>query len=262
MTAALRLAGAAVALAIASPATAQVAEWDGRGFVTISGGLQALTSDFSDNVVFTKFGGLYTEVVSGSAAQEPASFESGYRFKTGPLFDASGGVRVWRNFGLGVGVSRFSRADEASVSAQVPHPLFFNRDRSITGTSSPLTRGEIAVHLQAVAVVPASRSLTVMVFGGPTFFNVTQHLVADVRFAHSYPFETAAFSETVTRPESSSKVGFHAGADVAYYFSDTVGVGWLVRFSRATIALPSANDGMVSIPAGGLHTAGGLRVRF
>lgn len=260
--AALRLACAVAALVVASPAAAQQNQWSGRGFLTINGGIQALTRGFSNEAVFTNFGGVYSETVAGSAAQEPSSFQADYRFKTAPLFDMSGGLRVWRNVGVGLGVSRFGHESEASVSAVIPHPLFFSRNRSVEGMSSLLARSEIAVHLQVMAVFPASRSLTVTVFGGPTFFSVDQRLVDNVLFEHSYPFDTATFSGTGTRPESSSKAGLHAGADVAYYFTDTVGVGWLVRFSRATVELPSAGDGEVSLPAGGLHAAGGLRVRF
>ena len=35
-----------------------------------------------------------------------------------------------------------------------------------------------------------------------------------------------------------------------------------MRYSGATIELPSANGDTASITAGGLHTAGGLRLRF
>lgn len=259
---ALRLALATAALAIASPAAAQSNQWNGRGFITISGGIQALTSEFSNEAVFTSFGGVYSETVAGAAAQEPSSFQADYRFQTAPLFDMSGGLRVWRNVGVGLGVSRFGHQSEASVSAVIPHPLFFSRNRSINGMSTPLARSEIAVHLQALAVFPAGRSLTVTVFGGPTFFSVSQRLVDNVLFEHSYPFDTATFSGTGTTPESSSKSGLHAGADVAYYFTDAIGVGWLVRFSRASVELPSAGNGTVSLQAGGVHTAGGLRVRF
>ena len=259
---ALRLACASAALAIASPAAAQLNQWNGRGFITINGGIQALTREFSNEAIFTTFGGVYAETVAGSAAQEPSSFQADYRFKISPLFDMSGGIRVWRNVGFGLGVSRFGHESEASVSAVIPHPLFFDRNRSVNGMSHPVTRSEIAVHLQAMAVFPTSRSLTVTVFGGPTFFSVTQRLVHNVLFEHSYPFDTATFSGTGIRLESSSGAGLHAGADIAYYFTDTYGVGWLVRFGRATIKLPSAGDGTVSLQAGGVHAAGGLRVRF
>lgn len=255
-----RMAGAIVVLLLAAPAAAQVSE-GGRGFIAINGGLQPSTSDFSDTVVFAAAGGVYTERVSGAAAQEPASFIGTSRVGAGALFDVSGGVRLGRTVGIGVGVSRAALDVATTVSAQVPHLFVFGRDRSIAGTA-PLTRAEIAVHVQVIAVLPVSEALAVSVFGGPTFFTVRQDLVGDVEFTHSYPYDTAAFSAATTVSAQESKVGFHLGADVAYYFSNHVGVGWLTRYSGATIDLPSVNDGTVSIQAGGLHAAGGLRLRF
>ena len=93
-------------------------------------------------------------------------------------------------------------------------------------------------------------------------FSLRQDLVTDVRFTHSYPYDDAAFGGIVTGEQSRSTVGFNAGVDVAYYFTDTIGVGWLTRFSAGTIDLPSAGDGSVDVPAGGFHAAGGLRLRF
>ena len=98
----------------------------------------------------------------------------------------SGGVRLWRTVGIGVGVSRAAVDVETTVAAQVPHLFFFGRDRSISGTA-PLTREETAVHVQVLAVLPVSDAFTVSVFGGPTFFTVTQDLVSDVEFTHRYP---------------------------------------------------------------------------
>ena len=256
-----RVAGAVVVLLLAAPAAAQVSEGAGRGFIAINGGLQPSTSDFSDTVVFAASGGVYTERVSGAAAQEPASFTNTSSIDAGTLFDVSGGVRLWRTLGIGVGVSRAALDVETTIAAQVPHVFVFDRDRSIAGTA-PLTREETAVHVQVRAVLPVSEAFTVSVFGGPTFFTVTQDLVSDVEFIHSYPYDTATFSAATTVSAQESKVGFNVGADVAYYFSSHVGVGWLTRYSGATIELPSANDGTVSITAGGLHTVGGLRLRF
>ena len=157
--------------------------------------------------------------------------------------------------GIGVGVSRAALDVATTVAAQVPHLFFFGRDRSISGTA-PLTREETAVHVQVLAVLPVSDVFAVSVFGGPTFFTVTQDLVSDVAFTHSYPYDTAAFSAATTVTTQELKIGFNVGDDVTYYFSTHVGVGWLTRYSGATIELPSANDGTVSI------TAGGLRLRF
>ena len=253
------LTAALVALGGAAPASAQQSV---RAFISINGGLQALTGDFSQDVVFPESGGLYREVLSAAAAQEQSRFESSYRFRTGMLLDVNGGVNVTRHLGLGIGITQFDTTDPASISAQVPHPFFFDRDRSISGASRPLTRNERAIHLQARAVVPATDSFTVTVFGGPTVFSVGQQLVTDVRFTHEYPFDTARFSSADLRREFGTAVGYNLGADVAYYFSANVGIGWLARYSRATVELAPGNDDTLAIRAGGLHAAGGLRLRF
>ena len=197
------------ALAGPAPVLAQSATGNALAFIHINGGVQALTGGFSGNVVFPESGGVYRMVLSGAAAQEQARFESDYRFDTGMLFDVSGGVRVWSYLSVGVGVSRFGIEETAGVSARVPHPIFFDRDRSISGASPPLARSEWAVHLQALATVPATQSFTVSVFGGPTFFNVQQQLVTDVSFAQAYPFDTATFSSAAIDRRSGSTVGFH-----------------------------------------------------
>ena len=258
-TAARRLIAVAIAVAGAAPVSAQQAP---RMFISVNGGLQASTRDFSQDVVFPETGRLYREVLSLAAAEERARFESSHRFRTGMLFDVGAGVDLVRNFGFGIGVSRFRAHEPASVSAQVPHPLFFDRNRSISGTSTPLARSETALHLQARATVPAGESVRVTVFGGPTLFNVAQQLVSDVRFTQEYPYDTARYSSADVRREFGSTTGFNLGADVSYYFSSGVGIGWLVRYSRATVELASAGDGTLHVEVGGVHTAGGLRLRF
>ena len=259
------LAAVGATLAGAAPTHAQAPTGDARVFITVNGGLQTLTSSFSEDIVFMESGGAYPKdrgVISDAAAHEQARFESDYRFENAPLFDVSGGVRVAPYFALGIGVSRFMIEETASVSAQVPHPIFFGRDRSISGASPPLTREERAIHLQALVVLPVTRSFTVTGFGGPTFFEVKQQLVTDVNFTHAYPYETAEFSSAVTSQESSDAAGFNVGVDVAFYFSGNVGVGWLTRYSRAMVEVPSASGETLDIEAGGLHTAVGLRLRF
>jgi opacity protein-like surface antigen len=259
------LATALVALIGASPASAQAPAENARAFITINGGLQAMTSGFSEDIVFLESGGEYpTEqgVISDAAAREQARFESDYRFESGTLFDVSGGVHIASYFGVGLGVSRFDIEETAGVSAQVPHPIHYERDRAISGASPPLAREESAIHLQALVMLPVTRSFTVTGFGGPSFFNVKQQLVTDVNFTHAYPYDSAAFSHAVVDRESGSTVGFNVGADVAFYFTGNVGVGWLTRYSRGTLALPSAGGDTLDIETGGLHTAVGLRLRF
>lgn len=226
---------------------AQQSAWESRGFVSVNGIYQATATNFSDNITFIEF-------------VEQGDLDTRYKLDAGPLFDIGGTVRVWRNLGVGVNVSAFQRNDDASMTARIPHPFFFNRDRQISG-SQGVKRKERAVHIQGIWVVPVSRSLEFAVYGGPTFFSVEQDLVTKVLFAHEYPYDSARFTGTNVDNRTKSKFGFNLGVDVGFYFSRNVGVGWLARFSRASINLPSEDD-MVSVDAGGFQTGGGLRLRF
>ena len=146
-----------------------------RGFVSVNAVLQVASNDFSDSRTFTK-------------NAERAVVNTDYTIKAGPAFDVSGGVIVWRSLAAGLGVTRFSRSMPTAISASVPHPFFFDQSRSITGEVSGLKREELAVHIQARAVVPVGRCVRVMVFGGPSFFTVEQALVNEVESTDSYPY--------------------------------------------------------------------------
>jgi hypothetical protein len=46
------------------------------------------------------------------------------------------------------------------------------------------------------------------------------------------------------------------------FFSRTLGINGLVRFSQGTIDMPVPGGGTSSLKVGGLQTGAGLRVRF
>ena len=257
---------AVAALAIAAPAAAQTREWDGRGFITINGGAQLLAGEFTDDVVFTESGGVYSArpvgLLSAAAAQEAAGLSAVHTPAESTSFDAGAGVRVAGNVALGLAVSYASGEGEAVVSARAPNPLFFGRDREFSGVAAGFARQEIGVHVQVLYLAPVTESFTVTLFGGPTMISLQQDLVADVRFRQAYPFEEASYEAAVAGGASGTGIGFNAGFDLAYYFSDVAGVGMLARYSRATVDLASAGGGTVGVPAGGLQVGGGLRIKF
>lgn len=101
-----------------------------------------------------------------------------------------------------------------------------------------------------------------MLFGGPSFFQVTQGVATDFTYLDSYPYDSASFDAAVTTTAKQSKVGFNAGGDVAFFFSRQVGVGFTAQFAGATVNLPSVSGGTTNVKAGGLQAGGGLRLRF
>ena len=260
------LAAAIGVAAAASPAAAQTRAGGGRGFVTINGGIGALAGAFADDVVFAESGRTFTGtpvgMLSAAAALEEARFTGDHTPVAAPGLDVGAGVRVAGNFALGAAVSYAVGEDEATVSARAPHPFFYDRDREFSGLAAGLARRELGIHVQAQILVPVTESFTVTLFGGPTIARLERDLLTDVRFRQQYPFEEASYDAAVAAGQSGTGVGFNAGADVAYYFSNAAGVGLLARYSRATVDLASANGGTVGVPAGGLQLGGGLRLRF
>lgn len=236
----------ACTIAVLTPAVAaaQPTPWTDRGYVAINGFYQS-TSSFSD---------LVRPVQGGEAAQ----IDTSYGVAGMPGFDAGAGVRLWRNLALGVDAGYASTSKHASVTAQVPHPFYFNRPRPVSGDTTGLSRSETAINVEALLMVPIRARWQAAVFGGPTWFMVDQDLVTNVTVSESYPFDTATFAGATVVRQSHSAAGFNVGGDLSYILRPHVGVGFDVRYSRATVAL----TGSATVVAGGSHVGGGIRFRF
>jgi hypothetical protein len=217
-------------------------------FVSVNGGYQFTSHDFHN-------------VATHPDNVEVRQLDTSYRVPSGSTFDVAAGVVGPRNVGVGIAVSRFSRSTPASLSGTTPHPFFFNQPRSVSGQVGGLDRMELGIHLRVLGAIPLGRHVEVMVFGGPSFFHVDQDVVTDFTYTQSYPFDTATFSTAQTSKASSWRVGFNGGGDVAYFFTRQIGVGFSAMFSAATLDLP-ADSSTVSVKAGGLGAALGVRLKF
>jgi len=219
-----------------------------RGYVSMNGAYQLASGDFAS--------GASTRVHA-----EEGRFDTTYALPRGPAFDVAGGAVLWGRLAIGAGLSRFSVATPGALTARVPHPFFFNRHRTIGGEVAGLTRTEQAVHVQVRGLFPAGERLLVMVFGGPSFFQVTQGLVADYSYTDGYPYDEASFRSAITGSASVSKTGVNLGADVAFFFTRQLGAGGMIRYAGATVSLPAVG-GATEVHAGGANIGGGLRLRF
>lgn len=244
----LRTAWALAMLAFAAaPAAAQT--WSERVHVSVNAAALTGTQDFSDRFEFEE------NVETGSTSVD-------YPVKGGFVFDAGLGYRVWKNLGAGVAVSAFSSDNVAAATTSVPHPFFFNRPREVSGDAADIGRSETAVHVQAMYLLNTGGRLRVVLSAGPSFFSVSQDLVTTVNVVETFPFDTAEFGSVERREASGSAVGFNAGADVFWMLGRQVGVGGLVRFSKASVDLDAANGRQLSVDGGGVYAGGGLRLLF
>ena len=221
--------------------------WTDRGYVNVNGIYQGGSKIFSESFTFDQ----YAEV---------AHVTTEYPRMDGPAFDAGVGLRVWRNLAAGVAVSRFTKSGTAAVSATIPHPLYLNRDRTITGSFSS-SRTDTAIHVQAAWVIPAGKKVLVTITGGPSFFSVKQSVVNGVRWSEAYPYDTAEFSGADGEGIAKSVIGYNVGGDVGFFFSKTVGVGGMIRYRRAQVPLGS-KSGNLTVDAGAFQAGGGLRIRL
>jgi Outer membrane protein beta-barrel domain len=220
-----------------------------RGFVTFGVGAQIGSNDFSET---------HSEPLNA----EQKTFTANYAVKTGLEFEIGGGWRIWHNLFAGATYSRFHDSRAADITAQIPHPFFFNQPRSISGSSSDLAHDENAAHISLWWIVPAGRRFEVGIFGGPSIIGVSQGLVTDVQYAETYPYDTATFSQAIVADASKTAFGVHGGLDVTWLLNKQIGVGGSVRYSHASVDLSTPSGGSVSFDAGGLQAAVTVKVRI
>jgi hypothetical protein len=210
---------------------------------------QASAADLTDTVLF-------------EANAETGTIDARYPGKTGVLADVTAGFRVRGRLGIAVGVSRSTSSGTASVSAEIPHPFFDNRDRHVDGDASGISRTETAVHGQLYYDLRPKGPWRLRVFAGPSYFNVEQEVVTSVEAAETFPFDAAEFRSASTARAKGTGIGFNGGVDVARMFSRRIGVGVLIRYARAGFDLNAPDSRRVSTDGGGLQAGGGVRILF
>jgi len=225
---------------------------DDRVFLNIGFGVESGSTDAND----TKQYSLYDEAATTSTA---ATWTSGSFFGTGVDF------RVFQSLTVGMSYHQETNTSDTTVTGSVPHPLFFNRPRTLSTTVGGLYRRENATHISVGWIVPVGAKIDVLVSGGPSFFRLSQDVVSDVTIAE----RGGAFTEVVVSPtvvtQERSATGFNVGADVTYIFwqNDSVrlGGGGFIRYTAAETdvrLLVSDFDTTV----GGIQFGFGARIRF
>ena len=219
-----------------------------RFTIAVNGGYQPSSSSFDDRFTF-------------DLSHETASVDTDYPVDAGPFFDAGAGFRIWKGLGAGIAFSRFTVDRTVRVEAALPHPLFFQRNRQISGETGGLAREETGIHIQAQYQLPPFGKLYVTLAGGPSVLDTRQSIVTDVNYTEEFPYDSAAYVGVDSQRVSGTATGFNAGADFRWMFTRNIGVGGLVRYTRASVDL--TRDGRtVTVDAGGTQVGAGLRLAF
>jgi hypothetical protein len=230
---------------LAVPALAQ----DSR--VTIAAGASAQSGSES-----------FTDVSSFPYFVETARTEGSYRVDDGVAFDIGGIVSLWRGLGVGLAATRLTRDTEADVSGSFPHPFFFNANRTGAWPQASLDRTELGFHVSAAYQIVNAPRLVLSIFGGPSFFSFEQGVVDDIAVIETYPYDSID-ARLTTGTIDGSALGYHAGADLGFFFTRNIGVGGVLRFTNATKNdVRIGNGEPFDLEIGGIQAGGGLRLRF
>jgi hypothetical protein len=231
------------------PAFAQGPALPFRMFVAFDGSYQATSSEFNDAGTF-------------AANAEQARFDTDYAVTRGPGLDVTARALVTRRMAVAVSASRFVQSTPATLSGSVPHPLCFDRSRSVGVELGQLQREELGVHLQARGIVASGRRAEVGVFGGPSIFRVSQEMVTGFGYGEAYPYDEVSFRAAETARAAATRLGFNIGTDVTMFLTRQLGIGATIQFARGSVNLASAGGDGQRVTVGGLRAGGGLRVRF
>jgi Bacterial SH3 domain len=226
-----------------------LAPWAERGDIWVNGMYQATSNAFTATTTLTR-------------NVEPGSVTTSYGAGRPPVLDVGGRAIAARHLAVGAAVTWLSQSTDGAVSASIPHPFFFNAPRSVSGVAAGGPREELAVHGEVSGLVPIGRAAQLAVFGGPSYFQLKQGLVIDVKNTEAYPYDSATFISATTLNVTKSQIGFNAGVDLAARVSKHVGVGVIARYSRASVQLPASATENVTVRAGGLQVGGGVRFGF
>jgi hypothetical protein len=243
---------AAVLAGASQPAQAQGTPWEDRVFVNLSFGVDTGTTSIAENRSFV----LYGETGTLQANSDYGSF---------PIFDIAVGARLFQNVGVAIAYHTGGTKGDGTISGTVPHPVFFDRSRAFTDSFNDADRDEHATHLQIGWMAPLSDKFDLFIYGGPSFFNVTQELVTDLGLVENGPpYTTITLQPRIERLKSNS-VGYNLGVDSTYFLYTAerfrLGLGGFLRFTGATAEF-DIDGNTIETDAGGVQFAVGARLRF
>lgn len=240
-------------LLVAVQAQAQVTPWEDRVYVNLNYGYQSRSSS---DIALSKTTTIYDETATITSTQ---TIES-----KGGMFDVAAGVRLFGNFGVGVAFNTLSKDAVGTISAKVPHPLFYDQPRTASAELSNLTHKETAWHVMGVFALPITNNFDIAVSAGPTFFNLEQQTIGgDVQYSEAgSPYSSITLNSVTKTTTKQSKVGYNVGADLTFRITNHLGLGAFGRYASASVEIVPSGGDAIKVGLGGLQYGGGIRLRF
>jgi hypothetical protein len=193
---------------------------------------------------------------------ENTTFKTNYGDPTGWSLDFMGGGPVWHQLGVGFAFGYHKRNRAATIDALIPHPYFYDTLRPANLTTEPLESREATFNFPAIFMPPAFGPIKVLAFAGPSIFRINQTQVTNILVNEVPPYDTVSIASVTSENKKGTFWGYHAGVDVAVFFTRSVGVGGGIRYSHGNIKQFEQDAATTTGIAGGVSAVAGVRFRF
>jgi hypothetical protein len=175
-----------------------------------------------------------------------------------PGFEVGGGAGIAQRFTLGGLFVMRSSSGAATVSAQIPHPIFYGQPRTLEG-SFDSTGTETAAHVQIGFTAYQSPRFGLVVAGGPSFYWVTQDLLDQLSYTETYPYDSVTFTGATTRTETADAVGGNVQLDAIVSLSKQFSWQTSGRWGFGSVTFEGTTE---SAKVGQGQISTGIRVTF
>jgi hypothetical protein len=217
-------------------------------FVVLNGGLA--TSPTELTVTNSAFADFYKEAGSLTATYgEPSRAQ--FQGLVGRQFGA---------LGIGGGLVLSHTSKPATLSLSVPHPFLFDRSRSASGASDPLSASDVEIQVPFVWTAHLQANLSLTGFGGPSVFWASRELVNHVTLNDTYPFQDVSVTSAEAVKRSDFGFGGHAGVQAFWGARTAIGGGFM--YSRGSVDLADGENATTDDTIGGPRVLVGLKFQF
>jgi len=175
-----------------------------------------------------------------------------------PGFEIGGGAGIARNLTLGGLFVMRSNTDAATVTAKIPHPIFYGQPRTLDG-SFDAKSSETAVHIQVGYAVLTSPRFALVFAGGPSFYWLQRDLLDQLSYTEVYPYDSVTFTSATTRSQTENTVGGNVEIDGLVGLSKNLFWQTSGRWGFGSVTFEGAS-GSSKVGQGQIST--GIRVTF
>ena len=227
-----------VAGLLAAPcAYAQQKTQDHGGFVSVVFGSQTIPT-LTTASEFDVFG-------------RQGTIETTRRRTSAPLLDVAAAHRMFRRFAAGAAVVRTRTGQRVTFDARVPVSPTGFQIYPVSGVYRDAAHRETQLHFSALWIAPFNEKVEIDFSGGPSVLWVNHDSLTAMTMHELF------FATPVVTKDSDTTVGYHAGFDLRALLIKNAGLGFGIRYTRATADLSTGKH-----QVGGLQIGAGLAVVF